>query len=155
MTCHATVLSRKPSKWAVTFASALAATMCTWAPAASSEPAPATGQAQYKVLQSISYEFGSKFTSGYFVHQAGKCLVMLMVAEKSNPDQPLPFTAARVRVILKPGQIAGLDSEEGQSLNFACGAGAMTLFVDTGAKDTLVALQKNSLQERVGIATFP
>ena len=104
MTCHATALSRKPSKWSLAFGSALAAIVCAWVPAASSEPAPATGQAQYqaqyKVLQSISYEFGSKFTSGYFVRQAGKCLVMLMVAEKNNPDQPLPFTAARVRMSL-------------------------------------------------------
>lgn len=141
----ATILSRKPSKWAVTFASALAATVCAWVPSASSEPAPATGQAQYQVLQNISYEFGSKFTSGYFIRQAGKCLIMLMVAEKSNPDQPLAFTAARVRMILNPGQIAGLDSEEGRSLNFTCGENAATIKVDAGERDRLIALQRSDL----------
>src|SRR5271157_5271161 len=97
------------------------------------------GQEQYQPLQSISYEFGSKQTSGYFVSNAGACLLRLMVIEKSPPEQPLPVSAARVRLTLYPGQIAGLDSEEGRSLNFTCGAGASALFVDTGARDRLVA----------------
>jgi hypothetical protein len=41
------------------FGSALAASVCASLPAASSEPASMEGQAQYKELQSISYEFGS------------------------------------------------------------------------------------------------
>jgi hypothetical protein len=64
-----------------------------------------------------------------------------MVAEKNPDDQPLPFTAARVRLILNPGQIAGLDSEEGRSLNFTCGEDATTLLVDVGERDRLVELQ--------------
>lgn len=143
MTCHATDLSPKSSKWPVSFASALAATVSAWVPPASSESAPAL--AQYKVLQSISYEFGSKFTSGYFVRHAGKCLIMLMIAEKNNPDQPLPFTAARVRVALNPGQVAGLDSEEGRSLNFICGEDAAALMVDAGERDRLITLQESDL----------
>jgi hypothetical protein len=67
-----------------------------------------------------------------------------MVLEKSLPGQPLPYTAARVRVHLHPGQVAGLDSEEGRSLNFTCGADANVLFVDTGERDRLVALQRDS-----------
>lgn len=109
---------------------------------------PATqGHAQYRPIQSVSYEFGSKFTSGYFVRRAGKCHVSLMVTEKSNPEQPSPPTVARVRLILNPGQIAGLDSEEGQSLNFTCGDNAAALFVDAGDRAQLVALQNSSSLE--------
>lgn len=43
--------------------------------------------------------------------------------------------------MLNPGQIAGLDSEEGRSLNVTCGEGAAHLLVDTGTTDKLVELQ--------------
>ena len=119
------------------------------------ERAMTHGQTRYEVLQSISYGFGSKMTSGFFTSQSGRCAVNLMVIEKSPQDEPLPFTAARVRLTLYPGQVAGLDSEEGESLNFTCGAGAAALLVDAGQRDKLIALQKSSGQERVGLATFP
>jgi hypothetical protein len=115
------------------------------APAAFAQSAVTQGQDRYRPLQSISYELGSKITSGYFVQHSGKCLVSLMVIEKSLPEQALPFTAARVRLILNTGQIAGLDSEEGRSLNFTCGPNASALFVDAGERDRLVALQRISL----------
>jgi hypothetical protein len=142
MTWHVTALSRNLS---LAFGAAIAASVCASLPAAKSEPVMTTGQAQYQALQSISYEFGSKFTTGYFVHQAGKCVVTLMLAEKSNPEQPLAFTAARVRINLSPGQIVGLDSEEGRSLNFTCSEGASALLVDNGERDRLVALERNAL----------
>jgi hypothetical protein len=155
MTLHVPASSRKPSKWSLAFGSALAASVCASLPAISSEPASVTGQAQYKVLQSISYAFGSKMTSGYFTAQSGQCAVNLMVIEKSPQDQPLPVTAARIRLIFYPGQIAGLDSEEGESLNFTCGAGATALLVDTGPRDKLIALQKDPQKDRIGFVTFP
>ncbi len=104
----------------------------------------AEGTTRHEALQSISYEFGSKFISGHFLNHAGTCLVTLMVIEKSPLDQPLPVTAARVRLVLSPGQIAGLDSEEGRSLNFTCGGGASALLVDTGERGRLAALQRSS-----------
>jgi hypothetical protein len=70
-----------------------------------------------------------------------------MVTEKSNTEQSSPRTAARVRLILNPGQIAGLDSEEGQSLNFACGENATSLFVDAGERTRLMALQYSASLE--------
>ena len=155
MTGHTTALSRKPSKWLLAFGSTLAATVCTSVPATSSEPALMAGQAQYQALQSISYGFGSKFTSGYFTAKSGRCSLNLMVIEKSPQDKPLSVTAARIRLLLYPGQVAGLDSEEGESLNFTCGAGATALLVDTGARDKLIALQKGSQQDRIGLVTFP
>jgi hypothetical protein len=111
------------------------------------------GDAGYLPIQSISYEFGSKALSGYFVPQGSVCLVTLMISDKSDPDRLSATTAARVRLMLEPGQIAGLDSEEGRSLNFTCGRGAKTLVVNYGERSKLVAQQgvavQNTIADRV------
>ena len=98
-------------------------------------------RAEYGPGQAMSYELGSKFMSGYFIEQAAKCLVNLMIIEKIDPDSPLSLTAARVRLILNPGQVAGLDSEEGSSLNVTCDEHAAKMFVDVGDRQTMVAQQ--------------
>lgn len=107
------------------------------------------GDAGYKPIQSIAYEFGSKAMSGYFVPQGSACLVTLMIGDRSDPDQLSPATAARVRLVLEPGQIAGLDSEEGRSLNLTCGADAKTLVVSSGERSKLMAQQGVALADRV------
>ena len=96
--------------------------------------APVGSMDRYVELQSISYDFGSKSTSGYFVQMDGQCQVVLMVAEKSDPDaDQAPTSPARVRLALVPGQAASLDSEEGRSLSFTCGTDAGSLTVTHGA----------------------
>jgi hypothetical protein len=85
--------------------------------------------------------------SGYFVDQAKKCVVMLMVSEKRDPDAASSSTATRVRLVLDPGQTAGLDSEEGHSLNFTCGEGATALLVDSGDREKLIELQTLTLRK--------
>ena len=107
------------------------------------------GDAGYAPIQSIAYEFGSKAMSGYFVPQGSVCLVTLMISDRSDPDRPSPATAARVRLVLEPGQIAGLDSEEGRSLNLTCGGGAKTLIVNSGERSKLVAQQGVAVADRV------
>jgi hypothetical protein len=76
-----------------------------------------------------------------------------MIAERSDPDSPSPLTATRVRLMLDPGQIASLDSEEGRSLDLTCGEDAATLVVDYGESSKLVARQgtaiTNTVAERV------
>lgn len=117
---------------------------CLWAsaPAASAgSPSAVEDKAVFAPIESIRYDFGSKSMSGYFVEQEGACHVMLMVSETTDPDKSQPASATRVRLVLSPGQIAGLDSEEGRSLNFTCGEGGTTLLVDTGEGDRLVTLQ--------------
>src|SRR5690242_2028408 len=117
------------------FAMSTAVISSASAPALSGESPPQNeGGARYLPIQSISYEFGSKAMSGYFVGQNSVCLVTLMVIEKSDPDRPSPTTAARIRLMLGPGQIAGLDSEEGRSLNFNCGERAKTPGVNFGGR---------------------
>jgi hypothetical protein len=102
--------------------------------AAAAAPTQNGGRAQFAPIQSISYVFGSKSMSGYFVRESGGCAVILMISEKSDPDRLLPTTATRVRLALKPGQTAGLDSQEGRSLNITCGADARTLLVGAGER---------------------
>ena len=134
----------------IAHASVFAATVFVglWASAASSQPAALPmEEAEYSPIDSIRYDFGSKSMSGYFVEQARKCAVTLMVYEKSNPDETPTSTATRVRLVLNPGETAGLDSEEGRSLNFTCGEGATALVVDSGEREKLVEPQKSPLRK--------
>ena len=103
--------------------------------------------ARYEVLQSFSHEFGSKFASGYFVREIDRCLVTLNIAEKNISERQQDQTAAHVRLILNPGQMAGLDSDEGQSLNLTCSASGRALILDSGEKDALIASQKRALPD--------
>jgi hypothetical protein len=119
-----------------------------WAsvPAALSEsPSSREGTAVYVPIQSISYEFGSKSVSGYFLQHGETCRVTLMIIEKFDPERLPLLSAARVRLVLKPGEIAGLDSEEGRSINLTCGDGARTLLVNLGDRDKLIAHQTSSI----------
>jgi hypothetical protein len=75
----------------------------------------------------------------------GKCHLTLMVAERSDPEHPSGQTAARVRLVLNPGQTAGLDSAEGQSVNFTCARDATALVMDKGERAALTPSQKRAL----------
>jgi hypothetical protein len=73
------------------------------------------------IMESIRYDFGSKSMSGYFVDQAASCGVTLMVYGKGRSRRG-PFNHGDPRSArTHPGQMAGLDSEEGRSLNFTWG----------------------------------
>jgi hypothetical protein len=131
---------------ASSFAGALVVSL--WASAASSQPpASLMEEVTYRPIDSIRYDFGSKAASGYFTQQAAKCIVTLMVYEKPDADMGSSSTATRVRLVLNPGETAGLDSEEGRSLNFTCGDGAAALVVDSGEREKLVELQKLPLHK--------
>ena len=126
------------------FAGTIAMSLWVGVPSAAGGPPDVDG-ARYAPIQNISYEFGSKSMSGYFVQQSATCIVTLMISDKNDPAA----SPARVRLALVPGQIAGLDSEEDRSLNVTCGAGAQTLLVDVGARDKLVALQKLAVPDTI------
>ena len=123
------------------FGGMIAACLSAWAPAASAGSPSAIVDKVFAPTESIRYDFGSKSMSGYFVEQGGACHVTLMIFERTDPDKSPPPSAMRVRLVLLPGQIAGLDSEEGRSLNVTCGKGGAALLVDTGERDSLVNLQ--------------
>jgi hypothetical protein len=131
------------------FAGAIAVNLSIAIPAALSGPLPlAEDQTRYRPIQSINYDLGSKRMSGYFVAQDAACLVTLMISEAGDPEQMQPLSAARVRLQLQPGQMAGLDSEEGRSLNFTCGDEAAMLLVDAGERDRLMELHTGSVSKQ-------
>jgi len=131
------------------FAGTIAVGGWVLAPAASGGSLSTDNNARYAPVQSISYEFGSKAMSGYFVEQSATCVVTLLISEKTDPEQSVQPSPTRLRLELNPGQIAGLDSEDGQSLNFTCGEGGTTLAVDAGDRDSLVQLQDRAVQQYI------
>ncbi len=124
-----------------TFVTTSALCLSAWVPAAS-----LADEARYEPIDAITYEFGSKSIIGYFVQQAGTCDVTLMLAEKSDPEEMQPTSPTRLRLVLQPGQVAGLDSEEGRSLNVTCSEDTATLRVDLGETGPLVAQQARARQ---------
>ena len=104
-----------------------------------------TKRAEYLPLQAMSHDVGTKSMRGYFVQSNGTCSVVLMVTERINPETPAPLSAARLRLVLQPGAITGLDSAEGRSLNFTCDRAAAKLLVDDGETSALVTQQKARL----------
>jgi hypothetical protein len=103
------------------------------AAAVASSAAPAAGdQATYGPMQSISHDLGSKSAIGYFLREAGECQIVLMIAENADPESGPMLSAARLRLALRPGQAAGLDSEGGRSIDLTCGDEAATLTVRSG-----------------------
>jgi hypothetical protein len=130
-------------------ASAFAGTVAIslWASAACAQSQSVRSEAKYAPIQSVRYDFGSKSMSGYFLDQAKKCVVVLMVSEKRDPEASSSSTATRVRLVLNPGQTAGLDSDEGRSLNFTCGEEATALLVDSGDRQELVDRQTLTLRK--------
>lgn len=113
---------------------ALAFGLFAWAPAGAGEPVAAPSQTQYREMQGITHEFGSKFAAGYFLSEGGKCRVTLLVAEKVDLERAAPQTATRVRFDLTPRQGAGIGVAEGHSLNFTCGENATALLVEKNSR---------------------
>ena|SRR5579871_3338363 len=95
----------------------------------------------FKPVQSIGYEIGSKKISGYFVKRESACAVTVMVIDAGSPE-PSSTTAARIRFTLNPGQVGGIDSEEGRSINVTCGPDANAVVVDAGETAQLVSIRR-------------
>jgi len=130
---------------AVVIATAAVVGLGATLPAASTR-APAAGKTEYRPVQSINEAFGSKALSGYFTTHDAACAVTVLVSEKTDPDAPHGLSAARVRLLLQPGQSAGLDSEEGHSVSLTCGAGGATLAVESGERSRLMARRQLAQQ---------
>ena len=128
----------------------IAASLFMAVPAAiSGSVEPVNSQSQYLPIQSISHTFGSKFMSGYFIQKSDVCFVTIMVIEKSDPESAAQQTATRLRLPLNPGEIAGLDSEEGHSINLTCGKDGAMILVDIGEMEKLAAQQSLTLPKDV------
>ena len=116
----------------VAFSGLLIASLAAAAAVASSASTALPGQTSYVPMQAISHDLGSKSAIGYFVREAGACQVVMMIGEKADAEAASTSSATRLRLALLPGQQAGLDSEEGRSLDLTCGDSASTLIVRDG-----------------------
>jgi hypothetical protein len=134
----------------LTFAATIAASLwVSVTPASSGSPSSVDNQSRYLPIQSIRYEFGSLTISGYFLQQAATCVVMLTILDHNVADEDMPVSPVRVRMTLRPGQVAGLDSEDGQALNVTCIEGAAAVLVDVGERDRLADIQAATLSNVV------
>lgn len=132
-------------------AGTIAASLCAFAPAATSGSLETMErQIRFQPIQSISREFGSKTMSGYFEQQLNAtCSVVLMVIDKDALESAPGASATRVRLVLYPGQVVDLDSQEGRSVNLTCGENAATMLLDSGDRSTLMAHQALTLPSDV------
>jgi hypothetical protein len=134
----------------LTFAAAIAASLWVSVTAASSGSlSPVDNQSRYLPIQSIRYEFGSVSISGYFTQEAATCIVMLTILDYNVAEGEMRVSPVRLRMTLRPGQIAGLDTEDGRALNVTCNEGAASLLVDVGERDRLADIQAATLTNAV------
>ena len=80
-------------------AATFALCLCAWTSAASSEPAASVNRPRYEALQSISHEFGSKFTSGYFVNETGKIIPARITGTAAGYQRQLSDAIKRARFL--------------------------------------------------------
>jgi hypothetical protein len=116
----------------VALAGLLIASVAGVATVASSASTAGPGETTYVPMQAISHDLGSKAAIGYFVREAGACQVIMMIGEKTDAEAASTSSSARLRLALLPGQRAGVDSEEGRSIDLTCGESADTLTIRNG-----------------------
>jgi len=97
-------------------------------------------QATYLPMQAMTYDLGSKAAIGYFVSEGGACHVVMMIGENTHVETASNLSAARLRLVLLPGQRALVDSEEGRSIGLTCGQEAGTLVVRHGSTAEIAVL---------------
>ena len=68
---------------------------------------------------------------GYFLRKDGACALNIFLTENADEGKAAP-SASRLQVKVAPGENVKLNSVEGRSVEFKCGAGAATLEVKRG-----------------------
>jgi hypothetical protein len=89
----------------------------------------------------ILVKVGEQRFIAFFAPERGECAVTAVTWKDPDPDEP--YSSARVRVSLKPGQFIELDGPQRKSMGLLCGADASSLTVTapaelilTGSTDT-------------------
>jgi hypothetical protein len=68
----------------------------------------------------------------FYTKERGECAVSAVTWKDADPDEP--YSSARVRVTLKPGQLIELDGPQRRSMGLLCGADAASLAVTAPAE---------------------
>ena len=111
-------------------AGALAALTAAGAPALADQPL--TNLGPVGPYEPILAKIGNQRVIAFYVPQRGECAVNAVVWKDADPDAP--YSSARVRISLKPGQMFQLDGGQRQSMSLLCGADASTLAVAAPAE---------------------
>ena len=80
----------------------------------------------------ILVTIGTQRVVAFYTPDRGLCAVNAVVWKDADPDAP--YSSARVRISLKPGQMVQLDGGQRQSMSLLCGADASTLAVAAPAE---------------------
>jgi hypothetical protein len=86
-----------------------------------------SGPGVFHATEAMTYVIGSKRAVGYFQSVSGKCQLTLMIAEAVDPDVAMPPSAARMSLVMTPGQSVAFGSAEGETMTAICGAGGETI----------------------------
>lgn len=115
---------------ALAAAGTLAALTVAGVPARADQPLTNLGPVGPSEL--ILVTIGTQRVIAFYVPDRGACAVNAVVWKDGDPDAP--YSSARVRISLKPGQMFQLDGGQRQSMSLLCGADASTLAVAAPAE---------------------
>jgi hypothetical protein len=77
-------------------------------------------------------QVGEQRFIAFYTKERGECAVSAVTWKDADPDEP--YSSARVRVSLKPGQLIELDGPQRRSMGLLCGADASSLAVTAPAE---------------------
>ena len=80
----------------------------------------------------ILVNFGDQRIVAFFVPERGACAVNAVTWKETGPDAP--YASARVRILLKPGQIMQIDGAHSHAMGLLCGADASNLAATASAE---------------------
>ena len=98
----------------------------------------------YRPAEAMTTNLGSKSALAYFINKDGACHVALLVSEKFDPEHEPPRSAARLNLRLQSGEAMTFDSDDGETLNIACGRAAAFLKVTTGPREKIASSGQDS-----------
>lgn len=110
-------------------AGALTALAAGGAPALAEDPITNLGPVGPR--EPLLVKVGEQRFIAFFTQERGECAVSAVTWKDPDPDEP--YSSARVRVSLKPGQLIELDGPERRSMGLLCGADASSLAVTAPA----------------------
>jgi hypothetical protein len=85
---------------------------------------------------------GDQRIVAFFVPERGGCAVNAVTWKDTGPSAP--YASARVRIILKPGQIMQIDGAQPHAMGLLCGADASSLAATAPAELIVAgAVEKN------------
>ena len=114
----------------------VAAALALAAPIAGGAPAHAddlfTNLGPVGPSEPILIKVGEQRFIAFFTSERGECAISAVTWKDADPDEP--YSSARVRVNLKPGQVMELDGPQRRSMGLLCGADASNLAVTASAE---------------------